>query len=100
MNRITLFGLALSVGLCGCHSFRDDVAAICDSPDKIGDTSKMRPTEKLTLIDAYLQENVKSKEGRKFVTALTATPRGARSKMLRDQALSMDIPVCHFADMP
>ena len=99
MNRIHLIALA-ALAVCGCTSFADDVATICDAPDKIGDTSKMKPSEKMEKMGLYLQENVKSANGKDFLQAIASSGRGARNKMIRTQAAKYNINPCHMADNP
>jgi hypothetical protein len=99
MNRLCLSSL-LALALVGCTNFKDDVATICDAPDKIGDTSKMKPSEKLEKMSAYLDDNVKSPTGREFLQALASTGRGGRNKMIRVQAAKYGINPCHMADQP
>ena len=99
MNRNHLLVLAL-VGLCSCTSFKDDVATICDAPDHIGDTSKMKPGEKMEKMSAYIDENVKTKTGREFLDILGSAGRGGRNKMIRVQAAKFNINPCHMADNP
>lgn len=98
MSRNHLIVLA-AVGLCGCTSFRDDVLTICDSPDRIGDTAKT-PGERMQLMGAYAEQNVKSKEGKAFLATFANLGRGARNQLLRKQAAKMDINPCHLADIP
>ena len=99
MNRINLVVLA-AVGLCGCTSFKDDVETICDAPDKIGDTSKMKPSEKNEKMGIYLNDNVKSVGGRDFLSVLASSGRSARNKLIRIQAAKYNINPCHMADQP
>lgn len=99
MNRILLTAL-LALGISGCTSFKDDVETICDAPDKIGDTSKMKPSEKFEKMSVYIDEHVKSATGRDFLGALQATGRGGRNKMIRVQAAKYGINPCHMADQP
>ncbi len=99
MNRIHLLVL-LVLGATGCTSFKDDIETICDAPDKIGDTSKMKPNEKLQKVGEYIDEHVKSATGRDFLSAMQSTGRGGRNKLVRIQAAKFGINPCHFADQP
>ena len=99
MNRILLVAAA-GLSLCACTSFKDDVVTICDAPDKIGDTTNMKPSQRMELMGQYCSENVKSKEGKDFLWVLSSSGRGARNKMLRVQAARFGINPCHLADIP
>jgi len=100
MNRTLAVALAASCLLSACTSYRDDVATICDAPDKIGDTSKMKPSEKMTLMGKYCEENVKSEKGKELLWSLAASPRGVRNKIIRSEAAKVGINPCHLADVP
>lgn len=96
---------ALPVLLCtvlatGCTSYRDDVATICDAPDKIGDTSKMTPSDKWRHMGKYMEENVKSDKGKELLWALSASGRSARNKMMRTESAKVGINPCHITDVP
>ena len=97
MNRTLLLAVLL---LVSCKSYKDDVGTICDAPDKIGDTSKMRPSEKMSLMGKYCEENVKSDKGKELLWSLAAAPRGARNKIIRTEAAKVGINPCHLADVP
>ncbi len=99
MNRTLTLALACSLTL-GCTSYRDDVGTICDAPDKIGDTSKMKPSEKMALMGKYCEENVKSEKGKELLYTLASSGRGARNKILRAEAAKVGINPCHLADVP
>ena len=100
MNR-TFPGLLCAVCLLlSCTTYQDDVATICDSPDKIGDTSKLRPSEKLELMGKYCEENVKSDKGKELLGTLSAAGRGGRSKIIGAEAAKVGINPCHLADVP
>ena len=73
---------------------------ICDSVDKIGDTSKMKPAQKMSLAGAYAEENVKTEKGKEFLYTLASSGRGARNKILRTEAGRLGINPCHLADVP
>ena len=98
MNRTLV--LAAVCLLTSCTSYRDDVGTICDAPDKIGDTSKMKPSEKMALMGKYCEENVKSDKGKELLWSLAASPRGARNKIIRTEAAKVGINPCHLADAP
>ena len=97
MNRILLIA---ALGLAGCTSFKDDVETICDAPDKIGDTTNMKPNEKMQKMSVYIDEHVKSATGRDFLSVLASTGRGGRNKLIRVQAAKFNINPCHMADIP
>jgi hypothetical protein len=100
MNRPLLAAALTACLLTSCTSYRDDVATICDAPDKIGDTSKMRPGEKMALMGKYCEENVKSDKGKELLWSLAASPRGVRNKIIRTEAAKVGINPCHLADVP
>lgn len=100
MNRTLLVALPALLLLGSCTSYRDDVGTICDAPDKIGDTSKMKPGERMALMGKYCEENVKSDKGKELLWSLAASPRGARNKIIRTEAAKVGINPCHLADMP
>ncbi len=99
MNRTLTLALACSFAL-GCTSYRDDVATMCDAPDKIGDTSKMKPSEKMVLMGKYMEENVKSEKGKELLWNLASSGRGARNKIMRTEAQKVGINPCHLSDVP
>ncbi len=92
--------LVLAVLATGCTSYRDDVATICDAPDKIGDTSKMSPSDKWRHMGKYMEENVKSDKGKELLWALSSSGRGARNKMIRTEAQKVGLNPCHITDVP
>lgn len=100
MNRTLLVALTAVCLLTSCTSYRDDVGTICDAPDKIGDTSKMKPGEKMALMGKYCEENVKSEQGKALLWELASAGRGARNKLLRKEAAKVGINPCHLADTP
>ena len=100
MNRTVLVALTAVCLLTSCTSYRDDVGTICDAPDKIGDTSKMKPGERMAKMGQYCAENVKSQKGKELLWELSAAGRGGRSTIIRAAAKKVDINPCHFADVP
>lgn len=100
MNRTRLVGLTALCLLASCTSYRDDVATICDAPDKIGDTSKMKPGERMSRMGKYCEENVKSDKGKELLWQLASSTRSARNKIIRTEAAKVGINPCHLADSP
>ena len=100
MNPTRLVALASLCLLSGCTSYRDDVGTICDAPDKIGDTSKMKPNERMAKMGKWCEENVKSDKGKELLWSLAAAGRGARNKILCTEAAKVGINPCHLADVP
>lgn len=100
MNRTRLVALTAVCLLASCTSYRDDVGTICDAPDKIGDTSKMKPAERMAKMGKYCEENVKSEKGKALLWEMASSGRGARNKILRTEAAKVGINPCHLADMP
>ena len=99
MNRTFLFALTLAA-LGGCTSYRDDVMTICDAPDKIGDSSNMKPSEKMAKMGQWCVDNVSSKGGKELLELMTSMGRGSRNKLLRQEAGRLNINPCHLADIP
>lgn len=91
---------AVALAFTGCTSYRDDVATICDAPDKIGDSSKMSPSQKWAVMGKYMEENVKSDKGKELLWGLSASGRSARNKMMRTEAAKVGINPCHITDIP
>jgi hypothetical protein len=99
MNRILPVALAACL-LFSCDSYRDDVGTICDAPDKIGDTTNMKPYDKMQKMGQYCVENVKSEKGKELLGKMASAGRGARNKILRAEAAKVGINPCHLADTP
>lgn len=100
MNRTVLVALLSFCLLPACTNYRDDVGTICDAPDKIGDTSKMKPGEKMALMGKWCEENVKTEKGKELLWSMASAGRGARNKILRGEAQKVGINPCHLADVP
>jgi len=97
MKRASLIAAA-ALALTGCHSFRDDLITICDAPDKINVPPDAKTGARLAAIGAYLEANVKTKEGRELMYAIGGANRAQRSKVLRGLAVKYNIMTCHLAD--
>lgn len=97
MRRPTLL-VAAALALAGCHSFRDDLITICDAPDKISVPADAKPGARLAALGAYLDANVKTKEGRELMYAVGSANRAQRSKVLRGLTVKYNIMTCHLAD--
>ena len=97
MRRPVLLAAA-ALMFVGCHNFRDDLIIICDSPDKVEVPADAKTPAKLAAIGAYLEANVKTKEGRELMYALGSSNRTQRSKVLRSLATKHGIMTCHLAD--
>ncbi|MBL8954804.1 MAG: hypothetical protein JNK82_28765 [Myxococcaceae bacterium] len=95
-RRVLIVAAALT--LTGCHNFRDDLIIICDAPDKIDVPADAKPAARLQAIGAYLDANVKTKEGRELMYAVGGANRSQRSKVLRGLATKYGIMTCHLAD--
>lgn len=100
MNRPVLVLITAACFLTSCTSYRDDVATICDAPDKIGDTTGKSPGEKMALMGKWCEDNVKSAKGKELLYSLAAAGRGKRNKILRTEAAKVNINPCHLADIP
>ena len=99
MNRTLLLAIGFAC-LTACTSYRDDVMTICDAPDKIGDTTNMKPTEKMAKMGQWCVDNVSSKKGKDLLELMTSMGRGGRNKLLRQEAGRLGINPCHLADSP
>lgn len=90
--------VAAALTLTGCHNFRDDLIIICDAPDKISVPADAKPAARLAALGAYLEANVKTKEGRELMYAVGSANRAQRSKVLRGLTVKYNIMTCHLAD--
>lgn len=98
MKRLLLVAAA-ALSLTGCHDFRDDLIIICDSPDKVNVPADAKTAVKLSAIGVYLDEKVKTKDGRALLEFLADANRSVRSKTLRNLAAQYEVVTCHLADM-
>jgi len=90
--------LTVVVLLAGCGSYKKDLATICDAPNQAAITAT-DPSERVTLLAAWIDQRIKTDEARNLFSALANASPNDKSTMLREEAKKNGIASCPLADV-
>lgn len=93
------FALALvALGLVGCSSYKKDLQTMCDAPSKATIPPGADASQKAVAMAAYIDDNIKSSEGRATFSGLAAVSPSEKGRTLRAEATKNGITSCALAD--
>jgi len=100
MKQLVWIALPVVLGLAGCQSYQDGLAAICDAPRTCGEPcATAAPEMKLMMTAKHIDDVVSNGEAEKLFEALAAASPEQKVIMLKQEAQRAGLPGCALADM-
>ena len=92
---------ALLLALAGCGSFKDDLRAICFAPEDPvlqAELAELAPDARQKRMGQYMEERVRTSEGRRLMEALAHASPSGRNELLAKEARKAGLDRCPIAE--
>lgn len=97
LKRWRVVVLASASALAGCHSYHDDLDALCNAPER-SQAASYPPDQRAIVVAKWADGHIHTKQGRDLASSLgTGSPQD-KANRLREAAKAEGVSPCPFAD--